>query len=196
MATIASMSEAEHPRARVEATVNGPYLVTGGAPLARCRPLRPAHGEPGWESTTLRTGEVYTLCRCGGSARKPFCDGTHRRIGFDGTGPEGAEATRTRVDGAGPADRAPGNADPTSTHPSSASTLRPEPAPEDEGLPPGIGVIDDGPLVLTGVALRRADGSTVSRSGMRLCRCGRSADKPFCDDSHQAAGFQDPGPGS
>jgi CDGSH-type Zn-finger protein len=25
------------------------------------------------------------VCRCGGSARKPFCDGTHRDAGFDGT---------------------------------------------------------------------------------------------------------------
>lgn len=30
--------------------------------------------------------EVVSLCRCGGSKDKPFCDGTHRSIGFEGPG--------------------------------------------------------------------------------------------------------------
>lgn len=29
-------------------------------------------------------GDVVTLCRCGQSDNKPFCDGTHRDCGFDG----------------------------------------------------------------------------------------------------------------
>jgi CDGSH-type Zn-finger protein len=28
-------------------------------------------------------GEAVALCRCGGSTTKPFCDGTHSKIGFD-----------------------------------------------------------------------------------------------------------------
>jgi CDGSH-type Zn-finger protein len=49
---------------------NGPYLVTNVANLDNSR------GE------ALAARPEMGLCRCGGSANKPFCDGTHARIGF------------------------------------------------------------------------------------------------------------------
>jgi CDGSH-type Zn-finger protein len=36
------------------------------------------------EGNVLYEGERAALCRCGGSANKPFCDGTHEKIGFHG----------------------------------------------------------------------------------------------------------------
>lgn len=39
-----------------------------------------------WEKTEiLETEESYALCRCGRSGSKPFCDGSHAEVGFDGT---------------------------------------------------------------------------------------------------------------
>jgi CDGSH-type Zn-finger protein len=50
---------------------NGPYLIKG--PLE----IRDADGN---EFRVER--ETVALCRCGGSTNKPFCDGTHSKIGF------------------------------------------------------------------------------------------------------------------
>ncbi|HTU71420.1 MAG TPA: CDGSH iron-sulfur domain-containing protein [Candidatus Baltobacteraceae bacterium] len=50
---------------------NGPYLVTGRVRLTDA------------EGTEYTVEENFVLCRCGGSANKPFCDGTHRTNGFE-----------------------------------------------------------------------------------------------------------------
>jgi CDGSH-type Zn-finger protein len=56
--------------AEIKVRKNGPYLVTGVA-------LKDAEGNP------IHSDETFALCRCGRSAAKPFCDGTHKRVGFD-----------------------------------------------------------------------------------------------------------------
>jgi len=53
---------------------NGPYWVTG--PIT----LEDANGNP----VDISGRERVSLCRCGGSTKKPFCDGTHSKIGFQG----------------------------------------------------------------------------------------------------------------
>lgn len=35
------------------------------------------------DGNAIETPAAFSLCRCGASTRKPFCDGTHSKIGFD-----------------------------------------------------------------------------------------------------------------
>lgn len=56
----------------ISVTKDGPYTVVGSAQLL----------EQSWAEGA--STEHYTLCRCGGSKNKPFCDGTHWSIGFKG----------------------------------------------------------------------------------------------------------------
>lgn len=54
---------------------------------------------------------------------------------------------------------------------------------------------DSGPYLVAGpIRLLDADGSpyTVERETIALCRCGHSANKPFCDGTHKAKGFSAP----
>lgn len=50
----------------------------------------------------------------------------------------------------------------------------------------------DGPLLMSGgCTITHSDGTTEVREGnVALCRCGASANKPFCDGAHKKAGFQ------
>lgn len=72
---------------KVTVTKNGPYLVTGAVPLARQSIVGDAEGgSQQWqESDPFPPQTSYALCRCGHSKTKPFCDGTHTKIRFDGT---------------------------------------------------------------------------------------------------------------
>lgn len=55
----------------IEPTANGPYRV---------RNLKQFDNSKG---DAIKTQSEVYLCRCGGSSNKPFCDGTHMRIGFN-----------------------------------------------------------------------------------------------------------------
>jgi CDGSH-type Zn-finger protein len=56
----------------IRASPNGPYLVRGPLTVVDA-----AGGEH-----PIADGKTVALCRCGGSTTKPFCDGTHSKIGF------------------------------------------------------------------------------------------------------------------
>jgi CDGSH-type Zn-finger protein len=73
--------------AKVVVSKNGPYLVSGGVRLSEQTIVSGADGESeAWkEGEVLPAKSTYALCRCGHSKDKPFCDGTHSKVGFDGT---------------------------------------------------------------------------------------------------------------
>jgi CDGSH-type Zn-finger protein/ferredoxin len=75
-------STKEGPQPAIECSPNGPYLVRN------LQSLRNSKGE------SIPIKSVIALCRCGGSAKKPFCDGTHSKLGFSSQ--KVAEGTRDK----------------------------------------------------------------------------------------------------
>ncbi|MCZ2127635.1 MAG: CDGSH iron-sulfur domain-containing protein [Anaerolineales bacterium] len=55
----------------IKAAKNGPYLIPGNFTFTDA------------EGVTKSVEKMVALCRCGHSANKPFCDGTHKKIGFE-----------------------------------------------------------------------------------------------------------------
>jgi CDGSH-type Zn-finger protein/uncharacterized Fe-S cluster protein YjdI len=121
---------------------SGPYAVRGdllldGAPI----------------------GFRATLCRCGASKNKPYCDGSHHEVQFAASGEPASRDTEMLAVRDG--------------------TLAVDPQP-------------DGPLRVQGnLEIVSGTGRVVSRvRTARLCRCGASDSKPFCDGSHVRIGFR------
>jgi CDGSH-type Zn-finger protein len=69
-AAIRTDADVRSAQTTIRPELNGPYIVRN---LPK---LRNSKGE------TLAVRPIVALCRCGGSNLKPYCDGTHARIGF------------------------------------------------------------------------------------------------------------------
>ena len=84
---MASDNENEPGENKIVIIYDGPYEVYGNIPLVRKIQVVSEYGEPlTWKTEeVIPTNSRYSLCRCGGSRKKPFCDGTHCENDFDGT---------------------------------------------------------------------------------------------------------------
>jgi CDGSH-type Zn-finger protein/uncharacterized Fe-S cluster protein YjdI len=107
----------------------------------------------------IEIGYRATLCRCGASKNKPFCDSSHHDVGFSATG----EPASTQTD----------------MLPVRDGILAVDPQP-------------DGPLQVRGnLEIVSGTGRVIARvTNARLCRCGGSATKPFCDGTHARIRFR------
>ncbi|MCU0677143.1 MAG: CDGSH iron-sulfur domain-containing protein [Myxococcota bacterium] len=121
---------------------NGPYAVHA--------PIVLAGKDDGFRAT---------LCRCGHSGNKPWCDGSHVAVEFVASGEPKSGATDPLASRGGALEVTP---------------------------------MINGPLRVRGnLEICAGTGRTVARvTEAKLCRCGQSKNKPFCDLSHVAAGFE------
>jgi len=136
------LDECAPPVNTLKVRENGPYALAAELVIS---------GEP--------AGFRATLCRCGASKRKPYCDGSHAEAGFTATGEPPLRAI--------------------------------DPLPTRDGKLQ-VTPRRNGPLEVSGaLELCAGTGRVFHRdTAVRLCRCGQSKTKPFCDLSHLAAGFE------
>jgi len=165
-----------HPDAMpVDALVEIAHVCPSGAIRYQRKDGKPDETAPPVNLLSIREGGPYalrgelsiagktgafraTLCRCGASKNKPYCDGSHHEVNFSATG---EPAT-------GAADMLAVRNGPLSVDPQT-----------------------DGPLQVRGnLEITSGTGRVVARlQQARLCRCGGSANKPFCDGTHARIGF-------
>jgi CDGSH-type Zn-finger protein len=72
MASLTTSQEGIAMTVKINARPNGPYLIEGDVEVY----------DPTGAKVDTSSRPRIALCRCGGSVTKPFCDGTHSKIGF------------------------------------------------------------------------------------------------------------------
>ena len=113
------------------------------------------------DGSSIRRQAKMWLCRCGQSGKKPFCDSTHSKAGF-------SDAAKVSPD---------------------YVIKKPEPGTPAASLRLTLRI--DGPINCFGeTRILGKDGSAWEGNQANLCRCGQSANKPFCDGSHRTSGFK------
>ena len=72
---------------QIKIVKNGPYLVSGEIPLVQLIINTDEDDFPyEWvDGKRYPEQKEYALCRCGHSQNKPYCDGSHEKVGFEGT---------------------------------------------------------------------------------------------------------------
>ncbi len=228
--------QSTHPAITIAS--NGPYGVSGEVTVIRRRAIEGPGGHPErWEDhdeldTSAKRDDAGTLwlCRCGHSNDKPFCDGSHRRVGFEGTETAPTTTHRERAKVLQPPEgvdvvvrddvaicehagfcvshdtsvwKLVKQADDQDARelmermidhcPSGRLSREVAEVSAEPDLPMAIGVIDDGPLSVTGgIEITRSDSQPIeTRNRVTLCRCGASRNKPLCDGTHAKIGFAD-----
>jgi len=166
-----------HPEAMdAERVAEIAHLCPSGAIRYRRKDGRPEEAAPPVNLVAVREAGPYafrgdlridgeaagfraTLCRCGASKNKPFCDGSHHDVKFAASG-EPETGTQTQM-----------------------LTVRDGPLAIDPQI--------NGPLDVSGnLEITSGTGRMVARlTHVRLCRCGASGNKPYCDGSHARIGF-------
>ena len=163
----------------VERMVDIAHVCPSGAIRYRRKDGKPEEAVPVVNTIQIREGGPYavraeiqldgaapefyraTLCRCGASKNKPFCDGSHHAVNFSATGePATIEAKAGML--------------------------------EVRNGPLAIDPQPDGPLAVRGnMEFMSGTGRVVARmQAAKLCRCGGSNTKPFCDGTHKTNGFK------
>ena len=141
--------EAAPPKNTVRVAADGPLYLHG-----RVR-IDGAGGEPVVRDTRV------ALCRCGQSALKPFCDGSHTKAGFKDAG----AVPKPQVQS--------------------------DPAKTGDGALTVLCQSDGSLAVSGEFELLDAKGAAIARGNAAwLCRCGGSGNKPFCDGTHKKIGFK------
>lgn len=72
MDNLQDTSENEQTETVVEPAKDGPLLVYGNLTVTT------------QDGKSIKKNKVTAFCRCGASTNKPFCDGTHKKVGFEG----------------------------------------------------------------------------------------------------------------